>query len=95
LCAFVLDHREDIWSSRDSTKPGLDDRVALLEYLEQSLWDKVIHAPRLLVGDIFKTPADAFYKSIQAKVDSHGDPPFNSRPIVAETLNKAVAERAK
>ena len=51
---MVIERRESIWRNRDSVKPGLDDRVALLEYLEQRVWDQVIHAPRLLVGDISK-----------------------------------------
>jgi len=89
LCDIVFNGRESIWKSRDSTKPGLDDEIALLEYLEQRVWDKVVHAPRFLVGDIFKTPAEEFYKGIQAKVDKYGDPPFDSRPIVGEMLNKA------
>jgi hypothetical protein len=91
LCDIVLNGRESIWRSRDSTKPDLDDKIALLEYLEQRVWDKVIHAPRLLVGDIFKTPAENFYEGIQVKVDKYGDPPFNSRPIIDDMLNKALS----
>ena len=52
LCDVVFNGRESIWSSRDSTNPGLDDKIALLQYLEQRVWDKVIHAPRVLIGDI-------------------------------------------
>ena len=94
LCDFVLQNRESIWRSRDSTNPALDDRIALLQYLEQRLWDKVIHAPRLLVGDIFKTPAEEFHKGIQTKIDQHGDPPFDSRPIVDKMLNEALSEKS-
>jgi hypothetical protein len=95
LCNIVLNGRESIWKSRDSTNPGLDDKIALLEYLEQRVWDKVIHAPRLLVGDISITPAENFYKGIQTKVDKYGDPPFNSQPIIDEMLNKALSEKNK
>jgi len=51
----------------------------------------VIHAPRLLVGDIFKTPVEKFYEGIQVKVDKYGDPPFNSRPIIDDMLHKALS----
>ena len=91
LCNRVLEQRESIWRSRDSVRPGLDDGVALLECLEQRVWDQVIHAPRLLVGDIFKTPAEEFYKGIQSKVDKYGDPPFESRPIIDDLLKKALS----
>jgi hypothetical protein len=93
LCDFVFTHRESIWQDRDRQKPGLDDRIALLQYLEQQVWDKVINEPRFLPGDIFKTPAETFYHGIQTKIDKHGDPPFDSRPVVDDMLNKAVAEK--
>lgn len=95
MCDFVVNHRESIWRDRDLKNPGLDDRITLLQYLEQQVWDKVIHQPRLLVGDLLKTPAENFYIGIQTKIDKHGDPPFDARPIVDEMLNRALTQLNK
>jgi hypothetical protein len=95
MCNTVLTNRASIWRDRDLKHPGLGDDVALLSYLEQMVWDKVIHAPRLLVGDILKTPAENYHEGIRVKVDKYGDPPFNARPIVDEMLSKALATGAE
>jgi hypothetical protein len=93
MCDFAYTHRDEIWRDRDIKNPGLDDRIALLQYVEQQLWDKVIHQPRLLIGDVLKTPADNFYLGIQKKIDEHGDPPFNWRPIVDDMLDRSMAAK--
>jgi hypothetical protein len=94
LCDIVLNGREIIWRGRDSQTPGLDDKVALLKHLEDRVWSKTVHEPRVLIN-VDKAPAEEFYRAIQKRIDEYGKPPFDSKPILDDMLNKALAEKNK
>src|SRR5947209_19720927 len=85
LCDIILNGREVIWRKRDSERPGLDDKVTLLKELEDRVWRKTVHEPRVLIN-WDKTPPEEFYRMIQERIDEYGKPPFDSKPILDEML---------